>query len=116
MPKKPLKGIDMTKNIDFEKQGGLVPAIVQDALSNEVLMLGYMDEKAYDKTIATGYVTFWSRSRAKQWMKGEESGNTLKVIEIKLDCDTDTLLLKVHVGGEGVCCHTGERSCFFKAL
>ena len=83
-------------NIDFKKCGGLVPAIVQDAITKNVLMLGYMNEEAYDKTIATKKVTFWSRSRNCLWTKGETSGNFLHLVDIKVDCDNDTLLVKAH--------------------
>lgn len=98
--------------IDFEKMQGLAPAIVQDAASGEVLMLGFMNRAAYDKTLATGYVTFYSRTRNELWTKGETSGNRLKVVSAQADCDMDTILCRVKVEGEGVVCHTGTRTCF----
>jgi phosphoribosyl-ATP pyrophosphohydrolase/phosphoribosyl-AMP cyclohydrolase len=95
--------------IDFEKSGGLVPAIVQDAETKNVLMLGYMNQEAYDKTIATKKVTFWSRSRNCLWTKGETSGNFLHLVDIKVDCDNDTLLVKANP--DGPTCHTGTDTC-----
>jgi len=91
---------------------GLVPAIVQDAITSEVLMLGFMNRAAYDKTLATGYVTFYSRTRNELWTKGETSGNRLKVVSAVADCDFDTILCRVEVEGQGVVCHTGTRTCF----
>lgn len=102
--------------IDFEKMQGLVPAIVQDARSLEVLMVGFMNREAYDKTLATGYVTFYSRTRNKLWTKGETSGNRLRVIDAATDCDCDTVLVRVNVEGDGLVCHTGTRSCFFEPI
>ena len=102
-------------NMDFSKLDGLVPAVIQDAASNEVLMVGFMNEEAFDRTRASGYATFYSRTRGKLWMKGETSGNRLKVLEIFVDCDEDTLLLKVTAEGSGDVCHTGTRSCFREA-
>jgi phosphoribosyl-ATP pyrophosphohydrolase/phosphoribosyl-AMP cyclohydrolase len=96
--------------IDFEKCGGLVPAIVQDAETKNVLMLGYMNQEAYDKTIATKKVTFWSRSRNCLWTKGETSGNFLHLVDIKVDCDNDTLLVKANP--DGPTCHTGTDTCW----
>ena len=96
--------------IDFDKLGGLVPAIVQDARTKNVLMLGFMNREAYDKTIATGKVTFWSRSRNCLWTKGETSGNYLNLIEVKNDCDKDTLLVKAIP--DGPTCHTGTDTCW----
>lgn len=96
--------------IDFEKMGGLVPAIVQDATTKTVLMLGYMNEEAYAKTVETGKVTFFSRSRQKLWTKGETSGNFLNLVSIKEDCDNDALLVTVHP--EGPTCHTGTDTCW----
>ncbi len=96
--------------IDFEKMGGLVPAIIQDAVTKNVLMLGYMNEEAYNKTIETGKVTFWSRSRNTLWTKGETSGNFLDLVSIQNDCDNDTLLVKVHP--HGPTCHTGTDTCW----
>ncbi|HWZ51744.1 MAG TPA: phosphoribosyl-AMP cyclohydrolase [Granulicella sp.] len=102
--------------IDFEKMDGLVPGMVQDALTGEILMLGFLNEVSYKKTLETGYVTFWSRSRGKLWMKGETSGNRLRVIEAATDCDTDALLFKVEVEGDGLVCHEGTVSCFTKPI
>lgn len=102
--------------IDFGKLGGLVPAVVQDDTSNEVLMVGFMNLEALDRTRATGYATFFSRTRNTLWMKGETSGNRLRVRRILVDCDDDTLLLRVERLGDGNVCHTGERTCFFKDL
>lgn len=96
--------------IDFEKCGGLVPAIVQDATTKNVLMLGYMNAEAYAKTQETGRVTFFSRSRQKLWTKGEESGNYLELVSIKVDCDNDTLLVQAHP--HGPTCHTGNDTCW----
>ena len=102
--------------IDFEKMQGLAPAIVQDAATGEVLMLGFMNRESLQLTLNTGYVTFYSRTRQKLWMKGETSGNKLEVTEILVDCDDDTVLVKVKRLGDGNVCHTGERSCFFRRL
>lgn len=96
--------------IDFEKMGGLVPAIIQDAETKNVLMLGYMNQEAYDKTIQCGKVTFFSRTKNRLWTKGEESGNFLNVVSIKNDCDNDTLLIKVNPVGP--VCHTGTDTCW----
>lgn len=101
--------------IDFEKGNGLVPAIVQDEGTGDVLMLAYMNEEAYKKTLETGKATFWSRSRKKLWVKGERSGNVQEVKKIYIDCDEDTILLKVHQVG-GAACHTGHRSCFYRMM
>ena len=97
-------------DINFEKMGGLVPAIVQDNVTRKVLMLGFMNKEAYDKTVETGKVTFWSRTRNCLWTKGETSGNFLNVKEILLDCDKDTLLIKARP--EGPVCHTGADTCW----
>lgn len=97
-------------NLDFEKTGGLIPAIIQDYETNKVLMLGYMNQQALDKTHETGKVTFFSRTKQRLWTKGEESGNFLNVISIKDDCDHDTLLIKVKPVGP--VCHTGTDTCF----
>jgi len=99
-----------TKSPDFAKMGGLVPAIIQDADTKTVLMLGYMNEEALAKTLATKKVTFWSRSRNCLWTKGETSGNFLHLVDIKSDCDNDTLLVKVHP--DGPTCHTGTDTCW----
>ena len=97
-------------NIDFDKMGGLVPAIIQDADTRQVLMLGYMNREAYEKTLAEGRVTFYSRTRKCLWTKGETSGNFLEVVSIKIDCDQDTLLIRVHPAGP--VCHTGTDTCW----
>ncbi len=97
-------------SIDFNKGGGLVPAVIQDGQTLEVLMLGYMNEEAYAKTLADSKVTFFSRAKNRLWTKGEESGHFLHLISIQEDCDNDTLLIKVRP--EGATCHTGSRSCF----
>jgi phosphoribosyl-AMP cyclohydrolase len=102
--------------IDFGKLGGLIPAVVQDAESGEVLMVGFMNEEALAITRRTGAATFFSRSRNTLWTKGETSGNRLGVRQILVDCDRDTVLLKVDRQGAGRVCHTGERSCFFSEL
>jgi len=101
--------------LDFTKLDGLLPAIVQDATSHRVLMLGFMNEDAWRKTLETGSVTFYSRTRNKLWMKGETSGNRLVVKEIFNDCDNDTLLITVDAIGPGVC-HNGYESCFYRRL
>jgi phosphoribosyl-AMP cyclohydrolase len=101
--------------LNFDKLGGLIPAIVQDFKTNEVLMLGFMNEEAWKKTLKTGNVYFFSRTRNKLWMKGETSGNVQKLKEIYVDCDDDTLLLKVNQIG-GAACHTGYKSCFYRKL
>ena len=102
--------------MDFSKLDGLVPAVIQDAESNEVLMVGFMNDEALARTRETGYATFYSRSRQKLWMKGETSGNRLQVVSLATDCDDDTVLVRVRRLGDGVVCHTGERSCFFKPI
>ena len=101
--------------IDFKKQGGLVPAIAQDADDGTVLMLAYMNEEALAHTVKTGKATYWSRSRKELWIKGESSGNTQKVREILIDCDADTIVLKIEQKG-GAACHEGYRSCFFRRV
>ena len=97
-------------NIDFEKMGGLVPAIIQDADTKNVLMLGFMNKEAYEKTIDTKHVTFWSRTRQTLWTKGETSGHFLNLVDMKIDCDNDTLLVRVHPVGPT--CHTGTDTCW----
>ncbi len=97
-------------NLDFDKVGGLIPAIIQDNETNKVLMLGYMNQEALDKTKELGRVTFYSRTKQRLWTKGEESGNFLNVISIQEDCDQDTLLIKVNPVGP--VCHTGDDTCF----
>ena len=100
---------------DFSKGGGILPAIVQDDETGEVLMLAYMNRDAWLKTLETGKATFWSRSRNTLWLKGETSGHFQLVREVRMDCDDDTILLKVHQLG-GAACHTGYRSCFYRKL
>jgi phosphoribosyl-AMP cyclohydrolase len=102
----------MKREIDFDKMEGLAPAIVQDAATGEVLMLGFMNREACERTLITGYVTFFSRTRNQLWTKGETSGNRLKLVAAAIDCDRDTLLLQVEVEGAGMVCHEGTRSCF----
>lgn len=101
--------------LDFAKEGGLIPAIVQEAATGEVLMLGYMNEEALARTIATGFVTFYSRSRKRLWTKGETSGQRLLLRELQVDCDQDALLVRAELSGSAVC-HEGYRSCFFRRL
>ena len=105
-----------TPTINFDKMDGLAPGIVQDARTGEVLMLGFLNPVSYAKTLETGFVTFWSRTRQKLWMKGETSGNRLRIISAATDCDNDTLLFRVEVEGDGLVCHEGTVSCFTKAL
>jgi phosphoribosyl-AMP cyclohydrolase len=102
--------------MDYSKLGGLIPAVIQDHESSEVLMVGFMNEQALAETRRTGYATFFSRTRGELWMKGATSGNRLKVEGILVDCDEDTVLVKVTRLGDGNVCHTGERSCFFRTL
>jgi phosphoribosyl-AMP cyclohydrolase len=102
--------------LDFSKMDGLLPAIVQDAVSGEVLMVGFFNEISYAKTLETGFVTFWSRTRQKLWMKGETSGNRLRVVSAATDCDQDTLLFRVAVEGDGLVCHEGTVSCFTRPI
>jgi len=102
--------------MDFSKLDGLIPAVVQDHASGEVLMVGFMNQAALDKTVETGFATFFSRTRNTLWTKGETSGNRLQVDRILVDCDDDTLLLLVTRLGDGNVCHTGERTCFFRDL
>lgn len=99
---------------DFEKQNGLVPVIAQDSSTGDVLMLAYMNRQAYERTITTGFAHYYSRERRRLWKKGEESGNVQQVIEMRIDCDADALLLKVTQ--TGAACHEGYRSCFFRRL
>ena len=103
-------------NIDFAKMDGLAPAVVQDAETGQVLMVGFVNEVSYAKTLESGYVTFWSRTRSKLWMKGESSGNRLRVLEASTDCDNDTLLFRVQVEGDGLVCHEGTKGCFTKQI
>ena len=101
--------------LDFKKTGGLIPAIAQDFETGEVLMLAYMNQESWEATLATRKATYWSRSRQERWVKGLTSGNVQQVKEIRIDCDNDTVLLKVEQVG-GAACHTGHRSCFFKKV
>ena len=102
--------------MDFSKLDGLIPAVIQDAGSNEVLMVGFMNDEALALTRSTGYATFYSRTRQKLWMKGETSGNRLAVVSLTTDCDDDTVLVKVRREGDGNVCHTGVRTCFYTPL
>jgi phosphoribosyl-AMP cyclohydrolase len=102
--------------VDFSKLDGLVPAVVQDDETNEVLMVGFMNEAALAHTRATGFVTFFSRTRQALWTKGETSGNRLEVVRLLADCDDDTLLVRARRLGDGNVCHTGKRTCFFTEI
>ncbi len=102
--------------LDFSKLQGLIPAVVQDVDTREVLMVGFMNEEAWEHTRRTGFATFFSRTRGKLWTKGETSGNRLQVVRTLIDCDQDTLLIEARCLGDGVVCHTGERSCFFTEI
>jgi phosphoribosyl-AMP cyclohydrolase len=102
--------------IDFEKMDGLVPGIVQDARTGQVLMVGFLNDQSYKKTLESGFVTFWSRTRQKLWMKGETSGNRLRIVDVSTDCDRDTLLFRVTVDGDGLVCHEGTISCFTRPI
>lgn len=101
--------------LDYSKLDGLIPAVIQDAASGHVLMVGFMNAESFRKTVETGFATFYSRSRNKLWMKGESSGHRLVVKEIRTDCDLDTVLIRVEAQGPGVC-HEGYQSCFFRRL
>jgi phosphoribosyl-AMP cyclohydrolase len=101
-------------DLDFDKLGGLVPAVIQDHATGRVLMVGFMNREAFLRTVESGYATFYSRSRQKLWMKGETSGHRLVVKEIATDCDQDALLIRVEALGPGVC-HNGYRSCFYRS-
>jgi phosphoribosyl-AMP cyclohydrolase len=105
----------LTELLDFNKQDGLITAVVQDAASKRVLMVGYMNREALDKTVSTGHVTFFSRSRQKLWTKGETSGHFLNLKSIQTDCDGDALLILAEAAGPGVC-HNGYQSCFYRTL
>ena len=107
---------DEKTTIDFAKAGGLVAGIVQDARTSEVLMLGFLNEESWARTRESGFVTFWSRTRGKLWMKGETSGNRLRIVSMATDCDNDALLFRVEVEGDGLVCHEGTVSCFTKPL
>ncbi len=102
--------------MEFQKMDGLVPGIVQDARTGEVLMLGFLNPESYAKTLESGFVTFWSRTRKKLWMKGETSGNRLRIVSASTDCDNDTLLFRVEVEGDGLVCHEGAVSCFTRPV
>jgi len=102
--------------IDFDKMQGLAPAVIQDAGTGELLMVGFMNREALDTTLRTGFVTFYSRTRQTLWTKGETSGNRLQVVAAWTDCDRDTVLVRVRVLGDGKVCHTGTRSCFTQEL
>ena len=101
--------------LNFKKTGGLIPAIAQDIATGEILMLAYMNQEAFEATLSSGNATYYSRSRQKLWIKGETSGNVQRVKEIRIDCDDDTVLLKVEQIG-GAACHTGHHSCFYKKI
>ena len=109
------KPMNETIQLKFNKTGGLVPAIVQDNETGEILMLAYMNQDAFNATLSTGKATYYSRSRQTLWVKGETSGNVQLVKEIRIDCDDDTVLIKVEQLG-GAACHTGHRSCFYKKV
>jgi phosphoribosyl-AMP cyclohydrolase len=102
--------------IDFDKMQGLVAAVIQDAANGELLMVGFMNQTALEMTLRAGFVTFYSRTREKLWTKGETSGNRLKVVEARTDCDRDTVLFRVQVLGDGKVCHNGTRSCFTETI
>ena len=102
--------------MDYSKLAGLIPAVIQDSESAEVLMVGFMNDAALARTRSTGFATFFSRTRNTMWMKGETSGNRLRVVDILVDCDDDTVLVRVKRLGDGNVCHTGERTCFFRKL
>jgi phosphoribosyl-AMP cyclohydrolase len=102
--------------MDYSKLNGLIPAVIQDADTSEVLMVGFMNAEALARTRATGFATFFSRTRNTLWTKGETSGNRLQVTDLLVDCDDDTVLVKVKRLGDGNVCHTGERTCFYRKL
>src|SRR5499427_2709942 len=106
----------MNSELDFDKMQGLAPAIAQDVANGDVLMLGFMNRDAWERTRTTGYVTFFSRTRNELWTKGESSGNRLRLVSAQTDCDRDTVLVKVEVEGAGLVCHRGTRSCFTEAI
>jgi phosphoribosyl-AMP cyclohydrolase len=116
--RKPMTTLQTTElpALDFAKDNGLVAGIVQDAVSGDVLMLGFLNEQSWARTLESGFVTFWSRTRAKLWMKGETSGNRLKIVSMATDCDNDALLFRVEVEGDGLVCHEGTVSCFTKTI
>ena len=102
--------------IDFDKMDGLIPGVVQSDITGEVLMLGFLNPTSYAKTLETGFVTFWSRTRQKLWMKGETSGSRLRIVSAATDCDNDTIVFRVTVDGDGLVCHEGTVSCFTKPI
>ena len=104
--------VNTNSELDFSKLEGLIAAVIQDSVSKEVLMVGFMNEQAYAQTLTTGFVVFYSRSRDKLWLKGESSGHTLQVVNLRTDCDRDALVIEVIANGPGVC-HEGYASCFF---
>jgi phosphoribosyl-AMP cyclohydrolase len=106
----------MNAELDFEKMSGLLPAVVQNSSDGEILMLGFMNREAFERTLEKGYVTFFSRTRNQLWTKGESSGNRLRALSCLTDCDRDTLLIQVEVEGAGVVCHLGTRSCFTELI
>jgi len=106
----------MNAELDFDKLGGLIPAVVQSDSDGEVLMVGFMNRAALARTLTSGYVTFFSRTRQELWTKGETSGNRLRLVSASIDCDRDTLLVRVDVEGAGIACHRGTRSCFTEEL
>ena len=110
------EAVTSNPTIDFTKLDGLVPGIVQDAATGQVLMVGFLNEESYRKTLESGFVTFWSRTRRMLWMKGETSGNRLRIADAATDCDNDTLLFRVVVEGDGLVCHEGTVSCFTKPV
>ncbi len=106
----------MNAELDFDKMNGLIPSVVQDSSDGEVLMVGFMNRQAVERTLEGGYVTFFSRTRNQLWTKGESSGNRLRLVSAHTDCDRDTLLLRVEVEGPGLVCHRGTRSCFTERI
>jgi len=105
--------VNTNSELDFSKLEGLIAAVIQDSVSKEVLMVGFMNEQAFAQTLTTGFVVFYSRSRDKLWLKGESSGHTLQVVNLRTDCDRDALVIEVIANGPGVC-HEGYASCFFR--
>ena len=103
-------------DLQFESASGLLAAVVQEAATGEVLMLAWMNREAMQRTLDTGYVTFYSRSRQRLWTKGETSGNRLRVISLRTDCDRDAVLVRATIEGDGLACHEGRRSCFFREV
>jgi phosphoribosyl-ATP pyrophosphohydrolase/phosphoribosyl-AMP cyclohydrolase len=106
--------MNILDKVDFAKNNGIVPAIAQDAKTNEVLMMAYMDKESLELTLKTGFAHYYSRSKQKLWKKGETSGHTQEIVDVLIDCDNDTILLKINQ--EGVACHTGRKSCFFTSI